>query len=29
VRATGPHEELLATIPGYAAIIRAYEREAR
>jgi ABC-type multidrug transport system fused ATPase/permease subunit len=29
VRATGPHEELLATVPGYAAIIRAYEREAR
>jgi ABC-type multidrug transport system fused ATPase/permease subunit len=27
VAGTGTHEELLATLPGYAAIIRAYERE--
>ena len=26
LRASGSHEELLATIPGYAAMIRAYER---
>jgi ABC-type multidrug transport system fused ATPase/permease subunit len=26
LRATGSHEELLATMPGYAAMIRAYER---
>ncbi|MGZ8565772.1 MAG: ABC transporter ATP-binding protein [Actinomycetota bacterium] len=29
VRATGPHDELLATEPGYAAIIHAYERGRR
>jgi ABC-type multidrug transport system fused ATPase/permease subunit len=29
VAATGPHEELLATQPGYASIIRAYERGER
>ncbi|HEV8564219.1 MAG TPA: ABC transporter ATP-binding protein [Actinomycetota bacterium] len=29
VRGTGPHEVLLATQPGYAAIIRAYERGER
>jgi len=29
VRATGPHEELLAREPGYAAIIHAYERGER
>jgi ATP-binding cassette, subfamily B, bacterial len=29
VRATGPHDELLATEPGYAAIIHAYERGER
>jgi ABC-type multidrug transport system fused ATPase/permease subunit len=29
VKATGPHLELLATQPGYAAIIRAYERGER
>ena len=29
VRATGSHEELLATQPGYAAIIHAYERGER
>jgi ATP-binding cassette subfamily B protein len=29
VAATGSHEELLATLPGYAAIIRAYERGER
>ncbi len=28
VAGTGTHEELLATLPGYAAIIRAYEQEA-
>jgi len=28
VAGTGTHEELLATLPGYAAIIRAYEKEA-
>jgi ABC-type multidrug transport system fused ATPase/permease subunit len=27
VRGTGTHDELLATQPGYAAIIRAYERD--
>jgi ABC-type transport system involved in Fe-S cluster assembly fused permease/ATPase subunit len=26
VAGTGTHEELLATLPGYAAIIRAYEK---
>jgi ABC-type multidrug transport system fused ATPase/permease subunit len=29
VKATGPHPELLATEPGYAAIIHAYERRER
>jgi ATP-binding cassette subfamily B protein len=29
VAATGPHEELMVTTPGYAAIIRAYERGER
>ncbi len=29
VEATGPHEELLATRPGYGAIIKAYERGER
>jgi ATP-binding cassette subfamily B protein len=29
VRGTGPHDELLATSPGYAAIIQAYERGER
>jgi ABC-type multidrug transport system fused ATPase/permease subunit len=29
VRATGRHEELLATEPGYAGIIHAYERGER
>jgi len=29
VKATGPHEELLASQPGYAAIIHAYERGER
>jgi ABC-type multidrug transport system fused ATPase/permease subunit len=29
VAATGSHDELLATLPGYAAIIRAYERGER
>jgi ATP-binding cassette, subfamily B, bacterial len=29
VKATGPHAELLATEPGYAAIIHAYERGER
>ncbi|HEX6844826.1 MAG TPA: ABC transporter ATP-binding protein [Actinomycetota bacterium] len=29
VKATGPHDELLATQPGYAAIIHAYERGER
>jgi ABC-type multidrug transport system fused ATPase/permease subunit len=29
VKATGPHEELLAREPGYAAIIHAYERDER
>ncbi len=29
VKATGTHEELLATQPGYAAIIHAYERDER
>jgi ABC-type multidrug transport system fused ATPase/permease subunit len=29
VKATGPHEELLAREPGYAAIIHAYERGER
>ncbi len=29
VRATGPHDELLATEPGYAAIIHAYEKGRR
>ena len=27
VAATGSHDELLATLPGYAAIIRAYEED--
>jgi ATP-binding cassette subfamily B protein len=29
VRGSGPHEELLETMPGYAAIIHAYERGER
>ena len=29
VTGSGSHEELLATLPGYAAIIRAYERGER
>lgn len=29
VAGTGPHEQLLASVPGYAAIIRAYERGER
>jgi ATP-binding cassette subfamily B protein len=29
VAATGSHDELLATVPGYASIIRAYERGER
>jgi hypothetical protein len=29
VKATGPHAELLRTQPGYAAIIKAYERGER
>ena len=29
VKATGPHEDLLAREPGYAAIIHAYERGER
>ncbi|HEX6400731.1 MAG TPA: ATP-binding cassette domain-containing protein, partial [Actinomycetota bacterium] len=29
VAATGPHDELMAAAPGYAAIIRAYERGER
>ena len=29
VEATGPHEDLLAREPGYAAIIHAYERGER
>jgi ATP-binding cassette subfamily B protein len=29
VEATGSHDELLATQPGYASIIRAYERGER
>jgi ABC-type multidrug transport system fused ATPase/permease subunit len=27
VAALGPHDELLATVPAYAALVRAYERE--
>jgi ABC-type multidrug transport system fused ATPase/permease subunit len=26
LRASGSHDELVATMPGYAAMIRAYER---
>jgi ABC-type multidrug transport system fused ATPase/permease subunit len=29
VAASGPHDELMATTPGYASIIRAYERGER
>ncbi len=29
VRATGSHDELLGSVPGYSAIIRAYEKERR
>ena len=29
VAATGTHDELMATAPGYAEIIRAYERSER
>ena len=28
VQGTGTHDELMATMPGYRSIIRAYEREA-
>ena len=28
VKGTGTHDELMATMPGYRAIIQAYEREA-
>jgi ATP-binding cassette, subfamily B, bacterial len=29
VKATGPHDDLLGRVPGYAAIIHAYERGER